>query len=251
VDHRARFSTLNASYEDFLFAPVCEDANGMRLSVISALARTNVDPWEEATRLAAMPKAIAEKTLLSILDLVSGRSWKSPEAAAIAARLVRLLPQSGEAAPMAAAGTVNAAPGIAKVLNLQNNYWWLWVAMALAMSFMTPHHQAGTSSAPAVASESGATSQSTSSTEAPDSRSVPIVLPFVSAFGVCLQHRRISIMPAHMPPVPPASRHGEKKSPNDKLGKHEHHANAAEKGETANIKQNTTNKGFFRGRRLG
>ena len=46
----------------------------MRLSVISALARTNVDPWEEAIRLAAMPKAIAEKTLLSILDLVSGRS---------------------------------------------------------------------------------------------------------------------------------------------------------------------------------
>ena len=82
----------------------------MRLSVISALARTNVDPWEEATRLAAMPKAIAEKTLLSILDLVSGRSWKSPEAAAIAARLVRLLPQTGEAATVAATGTANAAP---------------------------------------------------------------------------------------------------------------------------------------------
>jgi hypothetical protein len=168
VDHRARFSTLNARYDEFLFAPVCEDANGMRLSVISALARANVDPWEEATRLAAMPKAIAEKALLSILDVVSGRSWKSPEAAAIAARLVHLLPQSAEAAPTAVAGTVNAAPGIAKALNLQNNYWWLWVAMALAMSFMTPHHQAGTSSAPAVASESGATSQSTSSAEAPE-----------------------------------------------------------------------------------
>ena len=36
-----------------------------------------------------------------------------------------------------------------------------------------------------------------------------------------------------------------------KLVKHEHHANAAEKGETANIKQNTTNKGSFRGRRFG
>ncbi len=141
----------------------------MHLSVISALARTNVDPWEEATRLAAMPKAIAEKTLLSILDLVSGRSWKSsPEAAAIAARLVRLLPQSGEAATMAATATANAAPGIAKVLNLQKNYWWLWVAMALVMSFMTQHHQATTSSAPAVASESGATPQSKNSTQAPD-----------------------------------------------------------------------------------
>jgi hypothetical protein len=171
VDHRARFSTLNARYEDFLFAPVCEDANGMRLSVISALARTNVDPWEEATRLAAMPKAIAEKTLLSILDLVSGRSWKSPEAAAIAARLVRLLPQSGEAATMAATGTANTAPGIAKVLNLQKNYWWLWVmtlVMALVMSFMMPHHQAATSSAPAATSESGTTSQSKNSTPAPN-----------------------------------------------------------------------------------
>ncbi len=168
MEHRARFSTLNASYEDFLFAPVCEDANGTRLSVISALARTNVDPWEEATRLAAMPKAVAEKTLLSILDLVSGRSWKSPEAAAIAARLVRLLPQSGEAATMAAGGTVNAAPGIAKVLNLQKSYWWLWVAMALAMSFMTPHHQVATSSVPTIASESGAISQSKSSIQTPD-----------------------------------------------------------------------------------
>jgi len=69
---------------------------------------------------------------------------------------------------------------------------------------------------------------------------------------------RISIMPTHMPPVPPANRsknnHGSdsgKKVSNDKLVKHEHHANAAEKGETANIKQNTTNKGFFRGRRFG
>ena len=64
-----------------------------------------------------------------------------------------------------------------------------------------------------------------------------------------------------MPPVPPANRskdnHGRDlkkkivKAANDKLVKHEHHANAAEKGETANIKQNTTNKGYFHGRRIG
>jgi len=168
VDHRARFLTLNTRYEDFLFAPVCEEANGMRLSVISALARTNVDPWEEATRLAAMPKAIAEKTLLSILDVVSGRSWKSPEAAAIAERLVRLLPQPGEAATMATTGTANAAPEIVKALNLQKNFWWLWVVIALAMSFMMPHHQAASSSAPAATSKSGATSQSKSSAQTPN-----------------------------------------------------------------------------------
>jgi hypothetical protein len=150
VDHRARFSSLSASYDDFLYAPVCEDANGMRLSVISALARTNVDPWEEATRLAAMPKAIAEKALLSILDLVSGRSWKSPEAAAIAARLVRLLPQAGEATTVAATETAQTSPAQRK------SYWWVWLGFALALSFMTPHHQAPAANASAVTSESGA-----------------------------------------------------------------------------------------------
>lgn len=151
MDHRARFSTLSARYDDFLFAPVCEDADGMRLSVISALARINVDPWEEATRLAAMPKATAEKTLLSILDLVSGRSWKSPEAAAIAARLVRLLPQPGEAATIAATGTAKASAQ-------RTGYWWVWLGFWLVMSFMMPHHQATTPNAGVATSDSGAPS---------------------------------------------------------------------------------------------
>jgi hypothetical protein len=154
MDHRARFSTLSARYDDFLFAPVCEDANGMRLSVLSALARTNVDPWDEATRLAAMPRAIAEKTLLSILDLVTGRSWKSPEAAAIAARLVRLLPQPGETA--GSAGTANGVTGTAKVSAQRTDYWWVWLGFWLVMSFMMPHHQATAPNAGAATSESGA-----------------------------------------------------------------------------------------------
>jgi len=62
-------------------------------------------------------------------------------------------------------------------------------------------------------------------------------------------------MSSHMPPVPPANR--SKKDPkrtpevskDKKLVKHEHHANSAEEGDTANIKQNTTNEGYFRGRR--
>ena len=61
----------------------------------------------------------------------------------------------------------------------------------------------------------------------------------------------------HVPPVPPANRSHRpgsdlrKDISKDKAVMHEHHANTAEKGETANIKQNTTNKGFFRGRRFG
>jgi hypothetical protein len=59
-----------------------------------------------------------------------------------------------------------------------------------------------------------------------------------------------------MPPVPPGNRSNKgpatrsNTTPKDEPVKHEHHPNASEEGETANIKQNTTNKGFFRGRRF-
>jgi len=63
-------------------------------------------------------------------------------------------------------------------------------------------------------------------------------------------------MSSRMPPIPPANRSKKGSGSNpeirkEKVVKHEHHENVAEEGETANIKQNTTNKGFFRGRRLG
>jgi hypothetical protein len=60
-------------------------------------------------------------------------------------------------------------------------------------------------------------------------------------------------MSSRMPPVTPASRskHDSKRNPemlnDDKLAKHEHHPNSSEEGDTANIKQNTTNEGYYFG----
>jgi hypothetical protein len=58
----------------------------------------------------------------------------------------------------------------------------------------------------------------------------------------------------HMPPVPPANRSqkgpGDRSEvPKDKATSHAE-VNTAEQGDTANIKQNTTNAGFFKGRRV-
>lgn len=63
-------------------------------------------------------------------------------------------------------------------------------------------------------------------------------------------------MSSHMPPVPPANRSKEpgtlpEPAANGNRKPTEKHHNAAEEGDTANIKQNKTNKGFFRGRREG
>jgi hypothetical protein len=42
----------------------------------------------------------------------------------------------------------------------------------------------------------------------------------------------------------------ERKAADQKVIRHEHHGKTAEKGGTANIKQNTTNAGYFSGRRI-
>ena len=63
-------------------------------------------------------------------------------------------------------------------------------------------------------------------------------------------------MSKHMPGMPIANR--SKKGPGDHhevasdttRNKHLDELNTSEQGDTANIKQNTTNKGFFRGRRI-
>jgi hypothetical protein len=62
-------------------------------------------------------------------------------------------------------------------------------------------------------------------------------------------------MTGHMPPIPPGNRSNKGPKPNadaarDTSAKESHTENDAEQGDTANIKQNTTNAGFFKGRRI-
>jgi hypothetical protein len=57
-----------------------------------------------------------------------------------------------------------------------------------------------------------------------------------------------------MPPVPPANRSRKGTGDSTKAlkdsAKTKAEVNTAEQGDTANIKQNTTNAGFFKGRRI-
>jgi hypothetical protein len=57
-----------------------------------------------------------------------------------------------------------------------------------------------------------------------------------------------------LPPVPPANRSRKGTGDNTEVSKDTSHTkgevNTAEQGDTADIKQNTTNAGFFKGRRV-
>jgi hypothetical protein len=103
---------FGSEFDDFLFAPIGEDRNGMLLSVLSALARLDVDPWQEAADLARLPGEAATRRLTSLIAALPDWSSARPDPGTIAARLVALLPRrnrsnnpSRKTLPVASAAT--------------------------------------------------------------------------------------------------------------------------------------------------
>ena len=125
-------SVLTTRYDGFLCAKVCDEPSGMHLSVLSALTRMNIDPWQEATRLAAMPKALAVETMKSVLVHIAGKTWHGSEATATAERLINLLSKPDK----------TAAVGGAEAPEQLKSYWFLWVGLAVAFMLFTTHQQA-------------------------------------------------------------------------------------------------------------
>jgi hypothetical protein len=64
----------------------------MTLSVMSVFARRGADPWTEAGRLAALPKADAADSLAAMIAGMPRSLWALPDAGVIAVRLIGLLP---------------------------------------------------------------------------------------------------------------------------------------------------------------
>jgi hypothetical protein len=96
----ASISPLGSEFDAFLFAPIGEERNGMLLSVLSALARLDVDPWEEAAKLARLPGEAATQRLASLIAALPDGPSAHHDPGSIAARLIALLPRgAGSNAP--------------------------------------------------------------------------------------------------------------------------------------------------------
>jgi hypothetical protein len=91
----ASVSFFRPEFNDFLYAPVGADRSEMPLSVLSALSRLDVDPWQEAAELAELPPDTATKRLVSLLARLPGGRWPQADLRAIADRLIGLLPRPG------------------------------------------------------------------------------------------------------------------------------------------------------------
>jgi len=82
---------LGCEFDKFLHATIGDD-NGMPLTVLSALARLDVDPWEEAAKLTRLTEKSAVAQLASLLGALRHASLLCPDPTGIAAPLIALLP---------------------------------------------------------------------------------------------------------------------------------------------------------------
>ena len=106
------FAFQQSGLNEFLFAPVGTEANGMTLSLVSVFARLGSDPWLEAGRLAKLPKSEATESLARSITSMPTSLWPLQAATAIAARLIALLPtQSGASRPSPPASPYGAKAG--------------------------------------------------------------------------------------------------------------------------------------------
>ena len=116
----ARFSLLHSDLNDFLFASVGEEQNGVTLSVVSGLTRLGLDPWEEAARLTPLPKARAAEALAPLIARMPISRTRSSDDLAISQRLVELLP---DRKPTPMEGRERAAAR-------QKKYWQAMIVLA-------------------------------------------------------------------------------------------------------------------------
>jgi hypothetical protein len=90
---RESFRPLRPDLDNFLFAAVGAEQNGVPLSMVSALTRLGLDPWEEAGRLSSLGKREAVEQLARLIVDLPDTSRPLAEAREIAGGLVEQLPK--------------------------------------------------------------------------------------------------------------------------------------------------------------
>jgi len=100
-----RDSLLHSEFDGFLFASIgAERNNAMPISVISALARLELDPWAEAGELARLPRDVATKRLTALLIRLPTGLGLPLDSEALADHLIMLLPSRTTILPATSAG---------------------------------------------------------------------------------------------------------------------------------------------------
>jgi hypothetical protein len=130
-------SPLGSEFDNFLFASIVEDRNGMLLSVLSALARLDVDPWQEAAELARLPREAATERLTLLIAALPGGPSTHQDPGTIAGRLIALLPRR----PRSDISSRDALPGASAVANSRILTFVIIMAFMLGVQYVMASRQ--------------------------------------------------------------------------------------------------------------
>ena len=111
----------------------------MLVSVLSGLARSDVDPWQEAAKLAQLPGDAATKELAALIGALPDRAVSYQDPRTIATRLVALLPRR-----FGSKGGLQQAPPHGAWAVMNSRPWWIYVVFmcfVLGSQFLIASHQ--------------------------------------------------------------------------------------------------------------
>ncbi len=111
-----------SDYDAFLFAEVGEDRTGAAVTVLSALARLDLEPWTEARELARLAREDAQVRLTTHLSAITDIPALALASEGRAANLVSLLPKR---APLRVSKPFEAGPNNSPRISIS------WTMMAL------------------------------------------------------------------------------------------------------------------------
>ena len=154
------FALKNSGLDAFLYADVGTELNGSPLTILSVLARLGQDPWAEAAKWAALPRAgVVESLAQSIARMPLVPSALS-QTRATAERLVQLLPATtqNDQQQRVAKATPPVVPGWVPITIL---YCVLAVGMALSALLAPKPPQAAATAAVHPMAVPGATGAAT------------------------------------------------------------------------------------------
>ncbi len=111
-----------SDYDAFLFAELGEDRTGAAVTVLSALARLNLEPWTEARDLARLAREDAQVRLTTHFEAITDIPALALASEGRAAKLVLLLPKR---APLRVSKSLEAGTNDSQKISIS------WTTMAL------------------------------------------------------------------------------------------------------------------------
>lgn len=89
-----------SSFDEFLFADIGEQPNGLPLTILTLLARGGLDPWAEAERLSRMARPAAVSCMIAEINRAPAGYCRRGDVGELAKSLVARLPKPAPSAPM-------------------------------------------------------------------------------------------------------------------------------------------------------